>query len=356
MSEIYHIEIGQEIKTDEQYRTRLKYYLELLKEKADYNSQYQELQEKLEDASKELEKEDKPLEEMTIDEKNYVEEKNNIIKNMSIALLNLHDKLTQINEEISLCSNSLGGTKYYDKKILFENIRLLAKEKGIKLGDIERNSGNTVGYMSRLDKENNMSPPNFDFVITASHMLDVSVEKLIGGKLEELDENEELLLKFIKKIKNQTDHRNIYWNKETEKLMNGGEPFSPQNAHPLHRGTEGTYIDSDLGLVSGMVSYYSSKFVENGVATVLDASYNADLRELGGTVYIVPVKYDAGNCYYELYIVNGNRADALCTTKDIKKVINDEIEELYKEIVKGYSSIRLQPDLKNAISKYVEKE
>lgn len=116
MSEIYHIEIGQEIKTDEQYRTRLKYYLELLKEKADYNSQYQELQEKLEDASKELEKEDKPLEEMTIDEKNYVEEKNNIIKNMSIALLNLRDKLTQINEEISLCSNSLGGTKYYDKK------------------------------------------------------------------------------------------------------------------------------------------------------------------------------------------------------------------------------------------------
>ena len=356
MNEIYHIEIEQEIKTYEQYRILLNYYLELLKEKTDYNSQYEELQEKLEEASKELKKEDKPLDEIAINEKNYVEEKNNIIKNMSIALLNLSDKLTQINKEISLCSNSLGGTKYYDKKVLFENIRFLAKEKGIKLGDIERNSGNTVGYMSRLDKENNMSPPNFDFVITASHMLGVSVEKLIGGKMEELDESEELLLKFIKKIKKQTDRRNIYWKKETEKLMNGGEPFNSRNAHPLHRGTEGTYIDSDLDLVSGIVSYYNSKFVEDGVATVVDASYNADLQELGGTVYIVPVKYDDDNCYYELYIVNGNRADALCTTKDIKKVINDEIEELYKEIVKGYSSIRLQPDLKNAISKYVEKE
>lgn len=354
MGEIYPIE--KEIKTDEQYRRTLNYYLELLKERADYNSQYKELQEKLEDVCKELKKEYKPLEEMVIDEKNYSEEKNKIIKNMSIALLDLRDKLTQVNEEIFLCSNSLGGTKYYDKKILFENIRLLAKEKGIKLGDIERNSGNTVGYMSRLDKENNMSPPNFDFVITASHMLDVSVEKLIGGKLEELDENEELLLKFVKKIKNQTEHRNIYWNKETEKLMNGGEPFNSQSAHPLHRGTEGTYIDSDLGLVSGIVSYYNSKFVEDGVATVVDASYNADLLELGGTVYIVPVKYDDGNCYYELYIVNGNKDDALCTTKDINKVINDEIEELYKEIVKGYSSIRLQPDLKIAISKYVERE
>ena len=52
----------------------------------------------------------------------------------------------------------------FDKKRCIENIYTIAKEKNIKIGDLEEKAGVSKGYLSRINKEDSSSVPGVDLI------------------------------------------------------------------------------------------------------------------------------------------------------------------------------------------------
>lgn len=68
----------------------------------------------------------------------------------------------------------------FNKQLFIANVRYLAKQRKIKLGDIERASGTCVGYISRLDKLGNPNNPGIEYVATAAGMLGETIDDLMS--------------------------------------------------------------------------------------------------------------------------------------------------------------------------------
>lgn len=85
--------------------------------------------------------------------------------------------LTQLESYLSECKN-------FNKTLCFSNIReLLRQNPDVKIGQIEKEAGIRLGYMSRLEKDGNTSEPSMEFVVTAAKLLKVSVDTLISVDL-----------------------------------------------------------------------------------------------------------------------------------------------------------------------------
>ena len=64
------------------------------------------------------------------------------------------------------------STKNFNKSLCFSNIReLLRQNPDVKIGQIEKEAGIRLGYMSRLEKEGNKSEPSMEFIVTAAKLL-----------------------------------------------------------------------------------------------------------------------------------------------------------------------------------------
>lgn len=111
--------------------------------------------------------------------------------------------------------------KNFNKSRCFENIRFLLKEKtDVKIGQIEKEAGVSLGYMSRMEKPGNTSEPSTEFIVTAAKLLKVSIDTLISVDLVGLTPTEQYLVNFFDKLKSDTLQDRLDWNRETAFNLN----------------------------------------------------------------------------------------------------------------------------------------
>lgn len=67
----------------------------------------------------------------------------------------------------------------FDKRRCMSAIYAIAKEKGVKIGDLEKETGVSTGYLSKLNKEENTSSPSIELLVAAAQLLGVTVDMLI---------------------------------------------------------------------------------------------------------------------------------------------------------------------------------
>ena len=126
--------------------------------------------------------------------------------------------LTQLELYLSECKN-------FNKTLCFSNIReLLRQNPDVKIGQIEKEAGIRLGYMSRLEKDGNTSEPSMEFVVTAAKLLKVSVDTLISVDLTGLTPTEQYITSFFDKLKEDTLKDRLDWNRETAFNLNRMEP------------------------------------------------------------------------------------------------------------------------------------
>lgn len=65
-------------------------------------------------------------------------------------------------------------------ELVASNVRYLAKKKGIKIGEIERQCGVALGYFSRKDRLGDTSIP-INTVMIAANILDISLDELCSN-------------------------------------------------------------------------------------------------------------------------------------------------------------------------------
>lgn len=129
----------------------------------------------------------------------------------------------------------LENHKNFNKALCFSNIRELLRQKpNVKIGQIEKEAGIRLGYMSRLEKEGNTSEPSMEFIVTAAKLLKVSIDTLISVDLTGLTPTEQYIISFFDKLKADTLQDRLDWNRESAFNLNRIEPdYNGVIYHPL---------------------------------------------------------------------------------------------------------------------------
>lgn len=136
----------------------------------------------------------------------------------------------------------------YNKKTLFENISYLLAEKGIRVGELEREAGVSKGYIAHTRDTDNK--PSIDFVLRVADKLEVSIDVLLGTNLSTLTPSDEYLLQFVQKLISDTVEDKLNWKTESAEVLNSLENsdpafplFSRESYTEMHAPDEGEHIE-----------------------------------------------------------------------------------------------------------------
>lgn len=72
------------------------------------------------------------------------------------------------------------------------------------MGELEEESGNYPGYLSRMKSGKSSSDPSIEFLMTAAEELNVPLELLVSSDLTEMTSTETFIMKFLNKMIDNT--------------------------------------------------------------------------------------------------------------------------------------------------------
>lgn len=243
----------------------------------------------------------------------------------------------------------------FDKAGCIETIYFLAKEKGLKIGDLEEKAGVSKGYLSRINKEGNTSVPSIELLSSIAEQLGVSVDYLVNYRVFEPTEGEAFLMKFLDKLQHRTICGKLEWACESKDVVKE-DSAAPVN-NPLVSIVDGYSEEFD---VLYKTHRFNSRF---GDAVLIGNTYHTDLPGSSAKVYIMKVHYlvETGPDsigytlpMYEIYLVD-REISALCSSYYVRTGIPlaDKIVELYRTIETSTSRIGITKDSKKLIETFM---
>ena len=248
----------------------------------------------------------------------------------------------------------------FDNALMFDNITLLLRTLGKKIGELENEAGVSPGYISRTSKEPN-AKPGIDFIMNVANALNTSVDTLVSVDLSALTPTEHYLISFIEKLKADTILDKLNWERETVKSLKRLEPdYDGDVAHPLFsyetykRETERAFFEEVDGVV-----FISNSFECN--TTINKDCFNLRMKN-GNTLYIMNICKD----FYENNTPDAfaieiwmhsdrNGAQFLCSNKNSVALAN-VINDLYSTIEEFSKHPKIKEDLKYIIDAYMKND
>ena len=235
----------------------------------------------------------------------------------------------------------------FDKTLLGKNIKFLATQKGIKVGDIETEAGVSAGYLSRLANEDNKNNfPIMDLIFLISNKLDVSVNTLLSVDLSNLTPNEILLAQFFDKLSNDTQNNKLVWELESESKL---EECKQQGNHPLffpvNPGDFGTEF------------YYHSAY--DSSAVIAGDCYKVTV----GNKWLYLMCVSKANEYikgYELYFISSNyqgyaNIEQICRVYSESDLYN-QIVDLRNQAAESSRHVKLSDSVRCSINDYLTQD
>lgn len=234
----------------------------------------------------------------------------------------------------------------FDKKRCLANIYFLAKEKNIKIGDLETAAGVSTGYLSRINKEDNETNPSVELLIAVASELGVSLDALINYEFDKQTSTEIYLLKFVEKLTQDTLNADYPWEKESKatfaELENNHNNYVQ---HPLFLGFD-PYDEQATNI------HYNSHF-GNGEIVIGGDCFNAEMPD-GTRIYLMrvtrrPIEVSG----FELYLVQGNVTTPLCTDT-MPGGFAEALTNLYAAAVESCKHIKLDTKVRGIIDAFME--
>jgi transcriptional regulator with XRE-family HTH domain len=169
----------------------------------------------------------------------------------------------------------------YDKNLFISNVYYLAKQRGVKIRDLESGCGVSVGYLARLRQEKKNTAPGADFLLAAAATLSVSLDALLTFDFSAATESESMLHDYLEKLIRETESQQLVWREDGFGYLDT-LPVNPDGTtpHPLF-----DTLPDDAGTES--VPFYFSRFRDlRGLIPV--HTYGCVFPE-GRTLYLVEV-------------------------------------------------------------------
>lgn len=318
-----------------------------------------ELADKRDELEKELEGIDEEIETLDLqikhsklkDEKTQLEEERS----------KHEDIQAEIRSELTDVKTELEQGRLFDRGRCIENIMRLLAIKDKKLGNIERLSGNSPGYLSRMRSGKSNADPSIEFLLMAARELEVSLDMLVSSEIYEMSPTEQYLFKFIRGLIEDTEADDVFWERERlselKRMTVGYDGYDEVYVeHPIYHARAVRKANSQ----SYEPEYYSEFFKDCGVEPRGDC-YHAKLPYSESYLYImfcgkgddsIAWKKDT---FYELYVVEEQgMTQPLCNTMEIAESLSVVIESLVKEIALSISHVHINEGVKKIIDGYMD--
>jgi len=231
----------------------------------------------------------------------------------------------------------------YNKITCINNIYYIAKEKNIKIGDLESVAGVSSGYLSRLAKEGNESNASIDTLDSIANTLGVSLDLLISYDFTELSGTEKYMIDFLNKMINQTKENNIKWEYYTLKKFYDYED-------------ETQIITSKIRVndYNNGYSYYS--LFRQCNLKMIDEIYLYYIDTLN-YIILSKVNNEKNETAYEMYLDKiSYGVDTLCSSHDgTNKIFSKLLEELYILVQKQVRQPSLNEYTKEILDAFMSK-
>ena len=241
----------------------------------------------------------------------------------------------------------------FDSSQCLSNIRSTAKEKNIKIGDLEEAAKVSKGYLSRLDKRD-ASSLTMEVLVRIAEQLGVTVDYLLTNTLNELTENEQQIVQFLDKLESLTKGGKLEWFTDVASYLRteNQEPFS--SPHPLI-GVGPSY--SEEFEVKYYSTFYSSPFT-NDYADLVDNCYHVSLPGPGDvSAYIMRVQYKTEEYpapkYSEFFLIQHDSVKPICSSKFVRDKVAEKLESLYDTIRGRNTNIGLDAEAKSFMSDFI---
>ncbi len=251
----------------------------------------------------------------------------------------------------------------FDKKRCIDNIYYLAKEKNIKIGDLERNAGVSAGYLSRLNKEDNSTNPGIEFLDAVARELEISLDALICYDYVSITPTELYVLKVIDKLIHQTQYEERSWKKTSlHDLQEVTIDCNGNPNHPLFKVVEESTL-TDLGVSRDNVVEYNSMFMPNAFIQLTGDGFYTDMPG-GRMAYLMcvtnlPFKDTDGiDDIFELYLVKGYHTEPVCFSGDscsaISSPFHSALKDLYMTVVDSQKRTQINSEVKYVLDAFLE--
>ena len=122
----------------------------------------------------------------------------------------------------------------YNREVFLTNIYYLAKQKGIKISELESAAKVSPGYISRIKKETNKTAPNVEFVANIANELEMSIDTLITHPLDSKTPTELLMIRFIDALIKQTTEDELVWDSKPASVLST-VTMNPKRGPIIHK-------------------------------------------------------------------------------------------------------------------------
>lgn len=225
----------------------------------------------------------------------------------------------------------------FNKSIFIKNIKFLATQNDMKLGEFEFKAGVSPGYLSRQIKSADSVSSWIDLLIYASQCFKISIDTLLKIDFSEFSPNELYLNRFFEKLFHDTQNNSISWTLETKDMLEQSQSTHPQmTAHNNYADYKSPFHpDNILGTAS--------------INTPIDGGY---------ILYIVSIRHlsdfneDNG---FDVFVFNTSTSstDPLISVIKNSSLLYDTIDQLFQEASKPKHQIKLSSDIRKAIDLYL---
>lgn len=288
-----------------------------------------------------------------IEENGNIEELHKKNKNLAFIqnqLVGYYSELTSI----------ISNYKNFNKILCFSNIRkLLHQNPNVKIGQIEKEAGIRLGYMSRLEKEDNTSEPSIEFIVTAAKLLNVSIDTLVSVDIGGLTSTELYLIKFFDKLKLDTLDDKLEWHRETAFNLNKMElDMNGMVQHPLF-SEETFYEESDSEYPNEVTRVVFNSKTFGPHTYIAGDCFNLRLKN-GYTLYLMNIEKsehkisDTTAFAKEAWIyIPYEKTQLLITTHD-KNSMAPLLNTLYSTVKEQMEHPQISKDIKYVIDSYMK--
>lgn len=230
----------------------------------------------------------------------------------------------------------------FSRTLLGKNIKFLATQKGIKLGDLEGQVEVSTGYFSRLlNEDSKNSSTLMDTICKVAEKLGTSVNTLISTDLSALTPNERLLSNFFDKLEKDTSESVLIWDLETKNQLDNP---AYQSNHPLFANNDPYGNGFDL--------YYRSLFDTD--ATIAGDGYRVIVNNK--LLYLIKTSYPQNeHTGFEVYFYSnfrGNIVEKICKAYPESDLFY-QLEDLYNAAAESSRHVKLSESVLGTIDGYM---
>ena len=237
----------------------------------------------------------------------------------------------------------------FDNKICYDNIISLYKEKGFKIGEFETKIGASIGYFSRLVKDDGkIGTISSEILFNAADALGVSVEILGSEDITNIESTEKYFLDFLNKLCHETQNNSIKW-----ETYRSDDLQAYKNISSLVHKAEGFYDDNTY--------FYDSLFWDDRkYSTELIDDVYAFERDNGIFMLThIEVTDDNDNIYngYELYYKGYDLSykNKVCySSPHQSQNLNSSLELLFKNVEDYINRPKIDENVKLVIDRFMK--